>query len=419
VNALALVLAAGIAFVPADSIPKGKALLARGRYLDAAHHYRELVSQYPGWVDAHLGLGYSLERLGRYKEAMASYEQALRLDARDVRALNNLAFLLVEHSGDVPRAIRLLGVAVKLRPDFSAAWDNLGWAHFRSRDYGAAQKAFQAALARNARYAPAHYHMGMVHLRREDYARARERFEHAVTLDPSQAKGWLALGIVEKKLDQRDRAYRALSKARSLVDRRSGLAREVTRLITGLGPVYGSGAAADRLTLLDRYAMPTSPPTSQNAIGSRTAFAAAPDRWQATGATAPAETGAIVLRRSAQSRSRLGVGGPELSRFASELPAGAPAAAGGTHAATGAQAPSRPGADVITVTEGLVKRDLVETHLRLARLFDARGLPGEALSEAQTVVNLAPFATEASEAREIITRTEGPKEAGLTRFKVE
>src|SRR5690349_14768480 len=115
---------------PATSgaLERATTLLNLGKLDEAVQAFQDMVSQYPSSLEAQLGLGYALEKRGDVPQAVEAYERALRIDAKDVRVLNNLGALLIERNLDLTRGIRLVQTAVRLRPDFSVAWDNLGWA---------------------------------------------------------------------------------------------------------------------------------------------------------------------------------------------------------------------------------------------------------------------------------------------------
>jgi tetratricopeptide (TPR) repeat protein len=61
----------------------------------------------------------------------------------------------------------------------------------------------------------------------------------------------------------------------------------------------------------------------------------------------------------------------------------------------------------VEISESFVKQDLVETHMQLARTYEESGLTTDAVSEAHTVLNLAPWSREATAAREMVARLEG------------
>lgn len=443
---------------PADALARGQKLLEAGKTREAIIHYRQLVEQYPTWADAQLGLGYAFQKVGQFRQAKESYERALKVDAREVRAMNNLAHLLIETEEDIPLAIRLLKQAVQLRPDFAAAWDNLGWAHYKSKDYGQATDYFKMALSQDPNNASAHYHRGLAYLRKEDYSRARAHFEKVVRLDPRHANAWISLGLTLQRMDKKSEAGAAYQRALALLNRKSPLGREVVRLLNSLGQLYSSpggmlgssdsvfakyqpesnsASVAQPFANMDPMKLPESGsrvPSSQT-LSTQTlptqTLSTSPSRLilmptAASNGSAPPPVGLPQIMQD-QRAGRLA--GSTLGMREVSLPSQANAAANESPAVlndirsnsgitlvrperSGQAAPSgRTGGLSSQAAETLVKQDLVEVHLRLARLYEQHDLFKDAASEGQTVINLAPWSKEAIDARDLVSRLEGKPEA--------
>ena len=72
------------------------------------------------------------------EKAMESYRLAVKADARNAVAANNLAWLLMEQARDLAglnESLSLAEAAVKLEPTYVDALDTLGWVHYRRADY--------------------------------------------------------------------------------------------------------------------------------------------------------------------------------------------------------------------------------------------------------------------------------------------
>jgi tetratricopeptide (TPR) repeat protein len=95
-------------------------------------------------------LGVALVNAGRLQEAIEHYEQALRLKPDYVEAHNNLGAALA-NAGRLQEAIEHYQQALRLKPDFTNAYYNLALAYDRmqqsSEAIGAAQKALDLARA--------------------------------------------------------------------------------------------------------------------------------------------------------------------------------------------------------------------------------------------------------------------------------
>jgi tetratricopeptide (TPR) repeat protein len=84
-----------------------------------------LLASVEQWADAHYNSGVALQGSGRVQEAMQQYEEALRLKPDYAMARNNLAGALLR-LGKVQEAISQYEQALRLNPDFAEAHYNLG-----------------------------------------------------------------------------------------------------------------------------------------------------------------------------------------------------------------------------------------------------------------------------------------------------
>jgi tetratricopeptide (TPR) repeat protein len=98
-----------------------------GRLKDAIAQYEEALRLKPDFAEAHYNLGNALENLpGRLKDAIAQYEEALRLQPYYPDACLNLGNALVNVPGRLNDAIAQYQEALRLKPDFAEAHFSLG-----------------------------------------------------------------------------------------------------------------------------------------------------------------------------------------------------------------------------------------------------------------------------------------------------
>ncbi len=120
------------------------ALLDTGRRSDAIAEYRYALSLDPGYADArrnlaiaqqtppadsaeaHYSAGVDLSHAGRLGEAVAEFEMALRLRPDYAEAQNNLGVALSQIPQRAPEALAHFQAAVRLNPDYADARFNLG-----------------------------------------------------------------------------------------------------------------------------------------------------------------------------------------------------------------------------------------------------------------------------------------------------
>ena len=106
----------------------------RGRYAEAARHYRRALDQLgadkagaPLW----LALGNALDRSGDWTGARPAFERALAQTPADPRLLNQLGYGMAVRGEDIERALGLLHRAAAAQPDNAAITDSIGWAEFK------------------------------------------------------------------------------------------------------------------------------------------------------------------------------------------------------------------------------------------------------------------------------------------------
>ena len=84
------------------------------------------VAKSPDNERAHVNLGNALEQSGRVPEAIAQYETALRLKPDYAEAHNNLGLVLSEIPSRLPDAIAEYETALRIKPDYAEPFYNLG-----------------------------------------------------------------------------------------------------------------------------------------------------------------------------------------------------------------------------------------------------------------------------------------------------
>lgn len=102
----------------------GTLLSRQGKYEEAAAHYQAAIRFQSDYPEAYNNLGSALVRMGRYEEAVAPYESALRLSANNAEVHNNYGFALLK-LGRIEESIRHLLEALRINPEHALARQNL------------------------------------------------------------------------------------------------------------------------------------------------------------------------------------------------------------------------------------------------------------------------------------------------------
>ena len=168
-----------------------------GRSAEAMAHYEEAIRLKPDFVDPHYNLAYALLSVpGRLGDAISQYEEALRLKPDLVKVRFNLARALQTIPGRSDEAIAQYEETLRQRPDYTEAHYNLGCllqaAPGRSKE---AISQFEATLRLDPDNAAAHFSLGSV--LQADPGRLNEavaHYEEAIRLKPDFAEAHINLG---------------------------------------------------------------------------------------------------------------------------------------------------------------------------------------------------------------------------------
>ena len=157
---------------------------ALNRIDSAIANYQKAIELSPRDARLLVALGGLYEKNGDWQRAEDSYQKALVIKPDDPFASNNLAYLLLEHNGDVTLALSLAQAARKGLPNLPNSADTLGWAYFHNRAYSAAAPLFEEAVKATPNNQTYCYHLGLTYLKLQDSARAKTELERAIGLDP-------------------------------------------------------------------------------------------------------------------------------------------------------------------------------------------------------------------------------------------
>jgi tetratricopeptide (TPR) repeat protein len=130
-------------------------------------------------------LALTLDGAGRWNEAKPVYEAAVKLDASNGVVLNNLAFGLAEHGGDLDQALTLAQRARQLIPTMNEVSDTLGWIYLKKNLAPQALDIFRDLVAKEPQQSTFRYHLGMALFQKGDKVKAVEELKKALTSSPS------------------------------------------------------------------------------------------------------------------------------------------------------------------------------------------------------------------------------------------
>jgi Tfp pilus assembly protein PilF len=160
--------------------------------------WSDTLAKRPNNERAHYNLGNAwLEVPGRLNDAIAQYEEALRLNPDYAEAHNSLGFAWALTPGRLDDARAQFAEALRLDPHCASAHTNLGnvWSEMPGRLNDAIAQ-YEEALRLDPDYAEAHYNLGLAFSRMPGRLNdAIAQFEEALRLRPDYAPGWHSLGV--------------------------------------------------------------------------------------------------------------------------------------------------------------------------------------------------------------------------------
>jgi tetratricopeptide (TPR) repeat protein len=127
-----------------------------------------------------------LDAAGRWTEARQVYEVVIKMDPTNGVALNNLAFLLSEHGGDLDDALTKAQRAKQLLPNLSEVSDTLGWIYLKKNLTDNAIDIFKDLVNKVPAQAVFRYHLGMAYSQKGDKTRALKELQDALKYNPTK-----------------------------------------------------------------------------------------------------------------------------------------------------------------------------------------------------------------------------------------
>jgi tetratricopeptide (TPR) repeat protein len=145
------------------------------------------IGSYPQKAATYLALAHLYGTETRWDEARAMLEKAVAADPSSAQAKNNLAYLYLEHGGDLNAALSLAQQVKRQLPNSPVAADTLAWAFYKSGLYELAV-AESSSCVRMAPDNPVYqYHLGMSYFGAKRLDAAAACLRRALKANPTAA----------------------------------------------------------------------------------------------------------------------------------------------------------------------------------------------------------------------------------------
>lgn len=185
---------------PADAgewTNRGNQLYRLEQFDQAMAAFQEAMRLQPDMYQAWYGMAQTLTTLGHYQEAAQAYSQVLAFQPEFHQARRNRALTWVL-LGDAHQAVRDLEWVVQQAPDDYVAWylrGNVLWRHLNR--YEAALESYRRATAIAPHFAEVWIERGRVLRLLGHPPAAIAALEQAVQLEPELAQGWYWLAVLQ------------------------------------------------------------------------------------------------------------------------------------------------------------------------------------------------------------------------------
>lgn len=153
-----------------------------GKVEQAIAEYELALSKSPNASAALMMLGIIHESRNEHEKAQQRYEQILKQDPRFAPAANNLAWILVDHGGNLDVALGYAQTAREQKPDDPRIADTLGWIYFKKNTSLLAASLLKEAAEKLPSEPLVHYHLGIVQAKSGDTAAAKQSLQTALKL---------------------------------------------------------------------------------------------------------------------------------------------------------------------------------------------------------------------------------------------
>jgi predicted O-linked N-acetylglucosamine transferase (SPINDLY family) len=157
-------------------------------------------------------LGASSQAIGKYEEAINSYNRAIRVSPNDSGLRYNIA-LAFQNIGRPDSAIKNYNKAIQIKPDYAEAYNNLGSVLAEMMQPNEAIKNYNKAIQIQPDYAEAYNNLGNILKDLVKPNEAIKNYNKAIQLKPDYAEAYNDLGVALQELGRLDEAIKNYKKA--------------------------------------------------------------------------------------------------------------------------------------------------------------------------------------------------------------
>jgi len=176
-----------------------------GKHAEALEASKKAVSLRPS-AESYFNIGLASFYLKQYREATDAYRAAIKLDPYNAADAYYALGLAYRDWGKADDEIQAYKQAIKLRPDYTVAYERLGSRYLKSKKFNEAVEVFRqlATLKPGDPYAP--NSLGEAYVEMNRLNEAVEAFRQSIRLKPDFGKAYYNLGKCLLAMGNRDGA---------------------------------------------------------------------------------------------------------------------------------------------------------------------------------------------------------------------
>jgi tetratricopeptide (TPR) repeat protein len=176
-----------------------------GKHAEALEASKKAVSLRPS-AESYFNIGLANFYLKQYRDAAESYRQAIKLDPYNSADAYYAMGLVYRDWGKPDEEIQAYKQAIRLRSDYTVAYERLGARYLKSKKFPEAIEVFRQLSALKPGDAMAPNNMGEAYLELNRLNDALESFRQSIRLKPDFGKAYYNLGKCLLAMGNRDAA---------------------------------------------------------------------------------------------------------------------------------------------------------------------------------------------------------------------
>ena len=176
-----------------------------GKHAEALEASKKAVSLRPS-AESYFNIGLASFYLKQYKEASEAYRQSIKLDPYNAADAYYALGLVYRDWSKPDDEIQAYKQAIRLRPDYTVAYERLGSRYLRSKKFSEAVEVFRQLAALKPGDYNAPNNMGEAYLELNRLNDAVESFRQSIRLKPDFGKAYYNLGRCLLAMGNRDGA---------------------------------------------------------------------------------------------------------------------------------------------------------------------------------------------------------------------